>query len=223
MESKHLVKTAAVIACAFALAAAIGCSSGGSNESTSAESAATSAAPAATSAAPTADTSASPTAEPGAQTSAALGPEGQQAEPAPADASQVTAENAAELGYQVFEGTIRVCTAEELLKLQGRDDLDPSMVGPGGTYAVLAFDEPTDVVGQSADGSGERTEASDMIGIAEFTDYENFVVEYGDLDACKALDGQHVKLAALTDSIMFPTDVRLPIAEPSAKVVVVLQ
>lgn len=118
----------------------------------------------------------------------------------------------------MFDGTVHVCTAEELIELQGID-IDPAAAGGGGTYAVLVFDEPTDVTGMSADGSGERTESSTMLGIAEFTEYESFIVEYGDLDACKALDGQHVTLAAQAEDIMFPSDVRFPIGQPSANTV----
>lgn len=133
----------------------------------------------------------------------------------------MTAEQAAAQGYQVFEGTVHVCTAEELVELQGRD-IDPAVASDGGTYAVLVFDEPTDVTGMSADGSGERTETANMLGIAEHTDYSSFVVEYGDLDLCGSFDGQHVKLAAQAQDIMFPSDVRLPIGEPSAGASIVL-
>lgn len=124
-------------------------------------------------------------------------------------------------GYQVFKGTVRVCTAEELISLQGVS-IDPAAAGGGGTYAVLVFDQPTNVIGESADGSGQRVELANMLGIAEHTDYSSFVVEYGDLDLCKSLDGQQVTLAAQATDIMFPSDVRLPIGEPSAKTVVML-
>ena len=76
------------------------------------------------------------------------------------------------------------------------------------------LDQPADVTGESADGSGQRTESATMLGIAEHTDYETFVVEHGDLEACRALDGQHVTIAAKAQNIMFPTDVSLPIGEP---------
>ncbi len=133
----------------------------------------------------------------------------------------LTEETAVAQGYQVFKGTVHVCTAEELVKLQGVD-IDPAVAGGGGTYAVLAFDQETQVTGESADGSGQRTQAAKMLGIAEHTDYSSFVVEYGDLSLCKTLDGQHVTLAAKAGDIMFPSDVRLPIGEPQAKEVVVL-
>ena len=220
MKSTHLIKAAVTAAtCAFALAAALGCSSGGAAPSGGSEG--TSPGPSAASAAPAPETSPETAASAEAQTSMLPAAESQQTESAPIDASQVTEENAAELGYQVFEGTMHVCSAEDLIELQAID-IDPAAAGGGGTYAVLVFDQPTDVVGQSADGSGERTESSEMLGVAEFTEYESFVVEYGDLEACKALDGQHVKLAAQTESIMFPSDVRLPIGQPSAKVTVIL-
>ena len=218
MKSKFLFKTAVASVCAFAVAVALGCSSGGGaggqGEGTSSE-------PQATSAAPAPETSPEMAPDTETQTSVLPAAEDQQTEPAPVDTSQVTAENAADMGFQVFEGTIHVCSAEDLIELQAID-IDPAAAGGGGTYAVLVFDQPIEVTGLIADGSGERTETSDMLGIAEFTDYESFVVEYGDLEACEALDGQHVTLAAQTESIMFPTDVRLPIGQPSAKVTVVL-
>lgn len=121
----------------------------------------------------------------------------------------------------MFKGTVRVCTAEELIKLQGID-IDPAAVGSNGTYAVLVFDQPTDVTGESADGSGQRTESAKMLGIAEHTDYSNFVVEYGNLDLCKSLDGQQATLVSRAEDIMFPSDVRLPIGQPSSKSVIFL-
>ena len=108
-----------------------------------------------------------------------------------------------------------MCTAEELIKLQAID-IDPAAAGGGGTYAVLVLDEPTQVVGESADGSGQRTETANMIGIAEYTDYQYFVIEYGDLDKCKSLDGQQATIAAKAEKIMFPSDVSLPIGQPKA-------
>ena len=121
----------------------------------------------------------------------------------------------------MFEGTVHVCTGEELIELQAID-IDPAVASGGGTYAVLAFDQETDVSGMQADGSGETTRSAKMIGIAEYTDYSSFVIQYGDLDLCETLDGQHVKLAAKAQDIMFPSDVRLPIGEPSANTVVML-
>ena len=95
-------------------------------------------------------------------------------------------------------------------------------ISNGGTYAVLVFDEPTDVSGMGADGSGERTESAEMLGIGEYTDYGSFVSEYGDLSLWESLDGQRVTLAAQAQDIMFPSDVRLPIGEPAVHVSVVL-
>ena len=133
----------------------------------------------------------------------------------------MTEQEAVAQGYQVFKGTVRVCTAEELIKLQAID-IDPAAASGGGTYAVLVFDQDADVTGESADGSGQRTESCNMIGIAEYTDYQYFVVEYGDLDECKNLDGQHVVVAAKATDIVFPSDVSLPIGQPKANVSVFL-
>ena len=60
------------------------------------------------------------------------------------------------------------------------------------------------------------------VRIAEYTKYDSFVVEYGDLGVWKPLDGQRVTVAAEARDIMFPSDVRLPIGEPTASVVKVL-
>ena len=116
---------------------------------------------------------------------------------------------------------MRVCTDEELVELQAID-IDPAVAGGGGTYAVLVFDQPADVTGESADGSGQRTQSAKMLGIAEHTDYTSFVMEYGDLDLCKGLDGQHVTLAAKAADIVFPSDVSFPIGEPKANASIVL-
>ena len=134
---------------------------------------------------------------------------------------QVAEAEAIAQGYQVFEGVVRVCTVEELVKLQGAD-IDPAVVGNGGTYAVLVFDQPADVTGMLADGSGETTRTAAMLGIAEHTDYGSFVVEYGDLDLCKSLDGKHVAVGAKAQDIMFPSDVRLPLGEPAADESIIL-
>lgn len=128
----------------------------------------------------------------------------------------MTEQEAVAQGYQVFKGTVHVCTAEELIALQAID-IDPAAAGGGGTYAVLVFDQATDVTGESADGSGQRTEPANMIGIAEHTDYDYFIVEYGDLDLCKGLDGQQATFAAKAADIVFPSDVSLPIGEPKAQ------
>ena len=227
MKVSSALKSAIVVsACVFALVIAVGCASGTSASSSTAseggassEAAASSesAEPSAQSASAEAASAESAYAE-AASGEAAPGSD-QSAEASSAEASSPEASSAD--GSQVFSGTVRVCTAEELIELQAID-IDPAAAGGGGTYAVLVFDEPTDVTGMSADGSGERTESSNMLGIAEHTDYESFVVEYGDLDACKALDGQHVTLSAKAQDIMFPSDVRLPIGEPSANTVEIL-
>ena len=87
---------------------------------------------------------------------------------------------------------------------------------------MLAFDQPTQVAGMSADGSGQRTETANMLGIAEYTPYSSLTIEYGDLDMWKTHDGQHVKISAQASDITFPSDVRLPIGEPSANKVELL-
>ena len=116
---------------------------------------------------------------------------------------------------------MHVVDAKELIDLQGVD-IDPAAAGGSGTYAVLVFDQPTNVTGMFADGSGESTKSAKMLGIAEHTDYGSFVDEYGDLDLCQSLDGQHVTFAAKAKNITFPSDVSFPIGEPKAKNVVLV-
>ena len=240
MSSRVLQSTILATICACALAFAVGCSaapsSGSSAEnssagSESAEPVASSAEPSsesesaepASDAAPTSEASASSSSS-AAQTSSESPSSDGQPESAASETAQPAAETAGTAkaeGYQVFEGTVHVVSPEELVDLQGLD-IDPAMASHGGTYAVLVFDKETDVAGMGADGSGERTEPAQMLGIAEYTDYSNFVIEYGDLDTWRSLDGQHVTLGAYAQNIMFPSDVRLPMGEPSASEVEIL-
>ncbi len=153
------------------------------------------------------------------------------AEPAPssestsvsasADPAREAAQAAMDNGYQVFEGTVRVVDAEQLIALQGVD-IDPAAASGGGEYAVLVFDQPIMVSGMSADGTGMTRRSASMMGVAEYTEYSSFVVEYGNLETWRDLDGQHATIAVLADDIMFPSDVRLPIGEPSASAVTLL-
>ena len=157
-----------------------------------------------------------------AETQAA--PAESQAAPASEPAAGADPRQAAiDLGFQVFDGTVHVVDAAALIELQGLD-LDPAAVGGGGTYAVLVLDQPTEVTGMSGDGSGERTDTATMIGIAEYTDYGmDVIVDYGDLESWKALDGAHVSIAAEARDIWFPSDVSLPVGEPRANVSKVVQ
>jgi len=194
MKTMQALKATAIMAiCACALAAIAGCSSP-SNQASD-------------------DTSGGSAPAENATTGAAPATDDSKADQGAAD-KQAAIDNAIELGFQVFDGTVHVCTAEELIELQGID-IDPAAAGGGGTYAVVVFDGPTQVIGQGSDGSGERTETANMIGVAEYTEYSSdYVVEYGDLDAWKALDGQQVTIAAQARDIWFPSDVSFPIGEP---------
>ena len=110
---------------------------------------------------------------------------------------------------------VHVVDSEELLKLQGNTDIDPKAFADEGTYAVLVLDKPTKVTGMVADGSGPDTREAKILGIGEYSSYGNdVVVEYGDLDQWKQLDGNNVVITAVVDDIWFPTDVSLPIGEP---------
>ena len=108
-------------------------------------------------------------------------------------------------------------STDELAEMQ---DADIKMFPQKGTHAVLIFDAPTEVTGIGGGDPDERTETADMLGIAEYTDYDSFVVQYGDVNAMEAYDGAHVTLAA--QDITFPSDVRLPLGQPSANDVKIL-
>lgn len=126
-------------------------------------------------------------------------------------------------GYQVFEGSIYVGNASDIIKAQAAN-IDPSVMSSDkGKYAILMFDAPVDVTGEQADGSGQTTRSAKVLGIAEYNDYGSFVMQYGDLAKCESLAGQHVMIAAKADKIMFPSDVRLPLNEPSASEIIFLQ
>ncbi len=143
----------------------------------------------------------------------------------------MTEQEALAQGYQVFKGTMRVLSAEELIDLQGQDQ--QAAAGQEGTYAVVVFDSPTDVSGMQADGSGQTTRSAKLIGVATANKYTNFGdvdackaldgQQVGDVDACKALDGQQVIMAAKADVVGFPSDVRLPIGEPTASESIILK
>lgn len=198
-------------ACSLALVATMGCSQAAPSKagSTSSVTSATPSETAPTPSATIADESVETTSEASTDTA-------RQSTPITDNATSLPREDAIAQGYQVFQGTVRVCTADELIKLQSID-IDPAAAGGGGTYAVLVFDAPTDVTGESGDGSGQRTESSKMLGIAEHTEYGTFVIDYGDLQKCRNLDGQKAEVAAKAQDIMFPSDVRLPIGQPAAK------
>ncbi len=138
-----------------------------------------------------------------------------------AAAKQAQIEKAKQEGYQVFEGTVHVVNAEELVKLQGVN-IDPATASGGGTYAVLALDEQVQVTGESGDGSGQRVDSANMLGLAEFTSYSSFVVQYGDLEMWRPLNGQKATVGAKASDISFPSDVRLPLGQPAAKTVILL-
>ena len=193
-----------VSVCICSLLIVVGC--GGSQTSGSASSAASSAA---------SSSSASASSKASSNTASSS------VTPGSAAAKQAEIEKAKQNGYQIFEGTVHVVSAEDLIKLQGRN-IDPAMASNGGTYAVLALDGPMSVTGESGDGSGQRVDTANMLGLAEFTNYSSFVVQYGDLEMWKPLDGQRATVGAKASDIWFPSDVRLPMGEPNANAVILL-
>lgn len=239
MKSAQMVKAViAATACACALVVAVGCSAASSSAAGSASASAAGSANASSAASESANASSAAASAASGSSADAVSGSAAATDAAASSSSAATASSsttasasassqkasgdaATAQGSQTFEGTVHVTSAEELVKLQG-SDIDPAMASNGGEYAVVVFDQPTEVTGMSADGSGARTQSSAMIGVAEYTKYDSFVVEYGDLESWRSLDGQHVTISVQAEDIMFPTDVRLPIGEPSANTVTIL-
>lgn len=202
--------------CLCVLSACSGASSSSSAASSSTESASSSAAETSTSSAASESESSAAASE---SSSEAEGSESSAASEATEEGpTQEEIEAAIDAGKQVFPGTLRVMTMEELV---GYTDLDPALFHEG-DYAVLFFDAPVQVSGMSADGSGMRRESASMLGVAEYTDYGSFVIDTGDVDSWRPYDGKHVTLAVAAEDIMFPSDVRLPLGQPSTGAAVVL-
>ena len=135
---------------------------------------------------------------------------------AASDARKQAIDDAFAQGYQVFEGTLRVLSAEDLAALQG---VDPRVAGgDDGTYAVLVFDAQIQVSGMSGDGSGSRRQGATMLRVAEQTQYSSS----GDLGTWSAYDGQHLAVAAMANDIWFPSDVSMPVGEPRTAKAIVL-
>ena len=135
------------------------------------------------------------------------------------DSKKAAVNSALNQGYQIFEGTLHVMTTTELANLQG---IDPDMFTANGKHVVLEFDAPFQVSGMGSDGSGMRRQSASMLGVAEHTDHGSFVVDKGDVDYWLNLDGAHMTLGAMADQIWFPSDVSLPVGEPSTESAVVI-
>ena len=199
---------------ASASSAASVAATGASGASSSASSASSSAA------SPTASASASSGASQGSPSASgsSTGAAGSGAA-ASADARKVAVDEALGKGYQIFEGTLRVLSTEDLANLQG---VDPAMFTGDGMHAVLVFDAPFQVSGMGADGSGARRQGASMLGVAEYSDYGSFVIDKGDVDAWVNFDGKHLVLGAVAEQIWFPSDVSLPVGEPSTQDAIVV-
>ena len=130
------------------------------------------------------------------------------------EALQKAKDAAWDKGQQVFEGQLRILSASELASMQGAPEAG---YAEDGEYAVVFFDQPITVYGMSGDGSGGRSQTASMLGVAEYSSYDSFVSEFGDLDSWRPYDGQTVTVAAAQEDIWFPSDVRLPLGEPTAK------
>ena len=211
----------AVVAIIVAVALALGVFSpkNGNGSASSAptveESSSASSASSASSPAPSA-TGSSSTSSAGASASSGSASSGSSSSTSAADARKQAKDKANKEGYQVFEGTLMILTADELASMQG---VDPKVAeGIEGTYAVLVFDAPIQVSGMGADGSGMRRQSATMLGVAEQTKYAT----KGSIDSWKAYKGQDIAIAAMAEDIWFPSDVSLPVGEPRTADAIVL-
>ena len=108
-------------------------------------------------------------------------------------------------GKEIYRGTIHCITgAKEMLKFQNIED-KPYIDG-GNTeerYVILDFAQPQDVQGMAGDGMGMRTEKSQMLLLKS----ENYMDD--------RYDGREVYVTTVKEKTWFPSDVRLPLGEPS--------
>lgn len=125
---------------------------------------------------------------------------------------QKSIEAARASGAQVFEGTVRVLSYNEVLQLQGVADPNPG-TDAGSQFAILVFDRTTDVKGHNGGDPGMRTEAAKMLLLDSYD-----VSQWGStgspekVNRWKAVNGKHVVVAC--KDIWFPSDTRLPLGEP---------
>jgi hypothetical protein len=130
------------------------------------------------------------------------------ADPAPAAATEDAAEQADE---NVYTGTCKILTGEDLYKMQDSID-DPALLEgeKDNRYAVLVFDEPTAVYARFAgDPEAMQDTKTDMLCLAIDGDYPE-----GNIAAWEQYDGQKITVQIDPMQTMWPSDVRFPIGCP---------
>ncbi len=99
-------------------------------------------------------------------------------------------------GKQIFTGTVRASTYDQLAKEMGMPEAASGMTLG---VVMLILDETTPAYGMRADGRDYPTR--DVIQLELSTGYDDSHYEYW-----RSFDGQHISIAI--DEVMYPTDVR---------------
>ena len=101
----------------------------------------------------------------------------------------------------VFEGTLKYLSYNEVLDLQDMGILMVAMQTQMKNLLYLVFDEEIVVTANSGDGEGSRTEKAKMIKLANFADASNY-------------NGKRVKVRV--KDMFWPSDTSLPFGQPYA-------
>lgn len=210
-SSKQLMGRAFLGAAVLSVSMLTACSQGGASSSESAQAASAEAAASAVEVAASSQVELAATAE---STSQIASSSESESKAAGTSASASETQAPAEEGRDVYTGTLRIMTGEEVLNLQQRD----LQLGEGqldSRFAMLVFDAPQAVtaVGPGNPSAPEyltQQEAS-LLCLAVESDSS------GELAEWEAYDGSAITVSIDPLNTFFPSDVRIPVGQPRAR------
>ena len=108
----------------------------------------------------------------------------------------------------VFTGTVRTCSYDEVVALQGSPDPNGQWADKSRTYDLIVLDKPQTMELKGADGyrSGEVT-----------------LINVSNADGISQYSGQHLTISIAPASTYWPSDTSLPVGQPSTQDVRVLE
>lgn len=130
---------------------------------------------------------------------------------------QQAIEQARTAGKNVYTGTLRVMTYDEVLQWDEKPDPNPGYHG-NTQYVILLLDEPQEISARSSGDGKIKTKTEDAISLLEY-----FESEYGsddadrraELEAWRPYDGKPV-VVEISEDIWWPSDASLPLGKPRA-------
>ena len=126
-------------------------------------------------------------------------------------------ETAKKAGAQIFEGTVKILTREEVLDAQNEKEPNPGEKNPDDRYAVFIPEKPVKATFRGY--SGENTENEiKMISLGGGEGQGGYVEE-----EFKALNGKKVILAAKPEDGGWPTDTTVPLGQPFVKPMFIME